>query len=113
MSSPAQWGRLTIYLDYACQWQHRSLVAEIVHWAHQGRLRGASVRCGIAGFGDAGTLRREDPLHPVRHLPAEIVLVDDLVVLEAFVARLNRMDALLLATLEPVEVVGAAVGTGW
>jgi PII-like signaling protein len=40
------------------------------------------VRCGIAGFGDGGTVRRESVLPVVQHLPAEIVLVDDLVVLQ-------------------------------
>ncbi|TKA03232.1 DUF190 domain-containing protein [Actinacidiphila oryziradicis] len=91
MTSPAGWGRLTIYLDEARQWRHRPLVAEIVGRACQSKLRGASVRCGIAGFGDAGTVRRESVLPMVQHLPAEIVLVDDMVVLQAFLTRLDRM----------------------
>jgi PII-like signaling protein len=106
MTSSSGWGRLTIYLDDARQWRRRSLVAEIVFRAWEGHLRGASVRCGIAGFGDAGTVRSESVLPIVQHLPAEIVLVDDMVVLQAFLTRLDRMQGVLLATLQPVEVVG-------
>lgn len=61
MTSSAGWG-LTIYLGAARQWRRRSLVTEIVLRALEGKLRGASVRCGIAGFGDAGTVRRESVL---------------------------------------------------
>jgi PII-like signaling protein len=112
MTSSAAWGRLTIYLDAARQWRRRSLVTEIVLRALEGKLRGASVRCGIAGFGDAGTVRRKSVLPVVQHLPAEIVLVDDLVVLQAFVTRLDRMQGVLLATLQPVEVVDNPAGAG-
>ncbi|MGW7542602.1 DUF190 domain-containing protein [Streptomyces sp. NPDC054770] len=105
MSSSAGWGRLTIYLDEARQWRGRSLVEEVVRRAWEGKLRGASVRRGIAGFGDAGTVRRESVLALVQHLPAEIVLVDDMVILQNFLTRLDRMQAVLLATLQPVEVV--------
>ncbi|MCX5096059.1 DUF190 domain-containing protein [Streptomyces sp. NBC_00365] len=76
------------------------------------KASGASVRCGIAGFGDAGTVRRESVLPVVQHLPAEIFLVDDLVVLQAFVTRLDRMQGVLLATLQPVEVVDNPAGAG-
>ncbi|MER5538820.1 DUF190 domain-containing protein [Streptomyces mirabilis] len=112
MTSSAGWGRLTIYLDVARQWRRRALVTEIVLRALEGKLGGASVRCGIAGFGDAGTVRRESVLPVVQHLPAEIVLVDDLIVLQAFVTRLDRMQGALLATLQPVEVVDSPAGAG-
>lgn len=46
----------------------------------------------------------------VQHLPAEIVLADDMVVLQAFLTRLDRMQAVLLATLQPVEVVDISAG---
>ncbi|MFF7883590.1 hypothetical protein ACFZDJ_09300 [Streptomyces sp. NPDC007896] len=48
----------------------------------------------------------------VQHLPAEIVLVDDLVVPQAFVTRLDRMQGVFLATLQPVEVVDSPAGAG-
>ncbi|MFF0041543.1 DUF190 domain-containing protein [Streptomyces mirabilis] len=110
MTSSADWGRLTIYVDEARQWRRRSLVAEIVFRAREGKLRGASVRSGIAGFGDGGTVRRESVLPIVQHLPAEIVLVDDMVVLQAFLTRLDRMQGVLLVTLQPVEVVDTSAG---
>ncbi|SFF49804.1 hypothetical protein [Streptomyces mirabilis] len=62
---------------------------------------GASVRCGIAGFGDGGTVRRESVLPVVQHLPASTTWSS----CKAFVTRLDRMQGVLLATLQPVEVV--------
>ncbi|MFE2964942.1 hypothetical protein ACFXKC_14965 [Streptomyces sp. NPDC059340] len=37
---------------------------------------------------------------------------DDLVVLQALVTRLDRMQGVLLATLQPVEVVDSPAGAG-
>ncbi|MET8248119.1 DUF190 domain-containing protein [Streptomyces sp. NPDC005202] len=99
-----------MYLDGALQWRHEPLATQIVLYAHESRLRGASVRCCVAGFGDGGTLRQERPFAPVRHLPVEIVLVDDLVVLQDFSSRLDRMGVRMLATLEPVDVAPTETG---
>ena len=71
---------------------------------------------GVAGAPAGPVLplrvRGASVLPVVQHLPAEIVLVDDLVVLQAFVTRLDRMQGVLLATLQPVEVVDNPAGAG-
>ncbi|MGW1889122.1 DUF190 domain-containing protein [Streptomyces sp. NPDC002004] len=113
MASPTQFGRLTIYLDGARPSRHGSPTAEqIVLCAHESGLLGASMRSAIAGFGDGGTLRQERPFEVVRHLPVEIVLVDDMAVLQAFLIRLDRMGMGMgmLATLEPVDIAPTAIG---
>lgn len=77
----------------------------IVRKAREAGLAGATVLRGPMGFGRSGHIRNAGILDLSANLPMVIEIVDTEAKLRTFVAMLEGLPDVALATLQPVEII--------
>lgn len=97
--------RLSIFIGEQDRHEHKPLVTEIVHRAHQAGLAGATVLRGIEGFGSSNALHTTRILSLSNDLPIVVVIVDDAERIAAFLPQLDELISEGLVIVDDVHVV--------
>jgi PII-like signaling protein len=96
--------RVTIFIGANDTVRHRPLYSEIVHRAHTAGLAGASVFCGIEGFGASSLIHTTRLLSLSEDLPVAVVIVDHEDRVRAFLPRLEELVSEGLVVVDECEV---------
>lgn len=104
--------RLTVYVGDSDTWHGKPLSTEIVRRARAAGLAGASVFHGIEGFGSSHRVHTTRILSLSEDLPVAVVVIDAPERVRAFLPELDELVTEGLVTLDEVEVVRPAGGSG-
>ena len=96
---------LRIYIGESDRWKGKSLANEIVKFAREKGLAGATVLRGLEGFGARNRIHTASILRLSQDLPLVVEIVDRAERIDAVLPELDAMVGDGLITLEKVQVL--------
>ena len=105
MAPPDSAALLRIYTDEGARNGMHPLFEVVVKRARDAGLAGATVLRGPMGFGRSSRIHNANIIDLGANLPLVIEIVDDEAKLRAFLATIEGMEGIAIATLEKVEIV--------
>jgi PII-like signaling protein len=109
MPDPGPAARLMILMDEDRSWNHKPLVDEIIHRAHDAGLAGASAFRGVEGFGSSQLVHTSRILDLSDKLPMMVLIVDSHDKVERFLPLLGELEIGGVITVDDVVIVGPEV----
>ena len=97
--------KITVYINEADQWQHRSLYLEILRMLHGNGIAGGTVLHAVAGFTNSGDIETTTLVDVGSKLPLVIEFIDTFENIETVLPELKKMVGHRLITREQVEVL--------
>jgi PII-like signaling protein len=96
---------VTIHVNSTDQWHGRPLYAAIVHLCQDRGIAGATVTCGVEGYGAGRTLHTSRLLELSQNLPVRIEIVDVADRIDPLLAVLEGMIGEGLVTVQDVRAI--------